>query len=165
MWFLLLFRKHMWCLLCRTSTFFFVLCCKYTMCADGWGIAMWFMDCHYPLPSLREVNDFYVWFIAHSIPPLAAYNNFSWEVSRLYTWQEAGSRLQEFGSRNLTKQRVGLSGWLFLSLHSSTYISSDCRRAWLALYIMWLTGMLDLVLGPGSWYGVIFPRREMHTQP
>ena len=37
------FHKLMWCLLCRTSTFSFVHCCKYTLCAYGWDISMWSM--------------------------------------------------------------------------------------------------------------------------
>ena len=49
--------------------------------------------------------------------------NWIWEVGRLYAWQEAMSRLQGFRSWNLIRKRVRLSGWLFMSLHSSTYIS------------------------------------------
>ena len=57
-----------------------------------------------------KVNNTYVRFIAQSLPPFAASNNFYGEVCVLYTCQKAVSRLQLFGGWNLTKQREGLSG-------------------------------------------------------
>ena len=73
-------------------------------------MSTWPMDCRDLSSSSVKVNNAYVRFIGKCPPPFTASNNFCSEVCGLYTWQETVSRLQAFGSCNLTKQRVGLSG-------------------------------------------------------
>ena len=62
-----------------------------------------------------KVHDANVRFIAKSLPPFAASNNFCWEVCGLYALQETVSRLEAFGSWNLSKQESG-SLWLIVSV-------------------------------------------------
>ena len=78
------FHKHMWCLLCRTSIF--PLCfatsipCAQTVEASPcvpWAVITY-------CQLFVKVN-VYVWFIAQSLLPFAASNNFIWEVSMSYT--------------------------------------------------------------------------------
>ena len=69
MWFIMLFHKYMWCLLCRTSTFSFVLFCKYTLCADGRDISMWSMGYHNLLLESDQTESESLWLIV-SVSPL-----------------------------------------------------------------------------------------------
>ena len=79
----MLFHKHMWCLLCRTSTLCFSESIHCAQTVDSSPCGPWAVITFCQL--IVKVNDIYVRFIAQSLPPLAASNNFSWEVSRLYT--------------------------------------------------------------------------------
>ena len=82
-WFLLLLHKHMWCLLCRTSTLCFAASIPCAQTVETSPCGPWVIITFCQL--FVKVNDVYVRFIAQSRPPFAASNNFSLEVSRLYT--------------------------------------------------------------------------------
>ena len=84
-WFLLLFHKHMY-VSCVEQPIFPLCFAASIPCAqtvETSPCVPWVIITFCQL--FVKVYDVYVRFIAQSLPPFAASNNFSWEVSRLYT--------------------------------------------------------------------------------
>ena len=81
--FLLLFHKHMWWLLCMASSSSFAESLPCAKTVEASPRSPWTVMTFRHL--FVKVNDAYVRFLAQSLLPFAASNNFRWEVRRLYS--------------------------------------------------------------------------------